>query len=125
DVAARVGGKKASRSAVEIGDRRLNLGEARLFAYAIGVDFIDLPHDKSAFAPRARVWRHGLNQDAEPTGRKPRFVLAFARRRQAEIFFQGAALLRRASKTKDRFRQMRIASEGAVGRRHVRLGIEP
>ena len=50
DIAVGVGGEETSRRAVEIGDRRLHLGEARLLARAVLGDLVDLPHRERAFA---------------------------------------------------------------------------
>ena len=52
-------------------------------------------------------------------------LLALSRRRQAELLFQAAGLLRRASETEDRLGEMRVAAKGAVGRRHRGFPIEP
>ena len=125
DRAVGIGGEEAGRRAVEIGDRRLHLGEARLLARAVHGDLIDLPHRERAFAARARVGRHGLDRNAEPARRDARLlVLPFAGRRQAELFLQAAALLRRARQAKDRFGKMRVAGKGAVRRRHARVQVE-
>src|SRR6516165_2877962 len=125
DIAVNISGKEAGWRAVQIGNRRLYLGEARFLARAILRDLIDQPHYESAFAARARIGRHRLHRDAEPARSNACLVLALARRRQAELLLQAAALLRRAGKTKDRFREMRIAGEGAVRRRHARVWSKP
>ena len=124
DIAVGVGGEEAGRRTVEIGDRRLHLGEARLLAGAVEGDLIDLPHGERALAAGARVWRHRLDRDAEPARRNGAILLALSRRRQAELLFQAAALLRRAGETKDRLGEMRVAAEGAVGRRHGGFSVE-
>ena len=50
DIAVGVGGEETGRRAVEIGDRRLHLGEARLGPRTLQCDLIDLPHDERALA---------------------------------------------------------------------------
>src|SRR5581483_11454568 len=117
-------GEESGRSAVEIGDRGLHLGEALFFAGALVRDLVDLPDGERAFAARARIRRHGLHRDAEPARDDGGVLLALTRRRQAELLLQGAALLRRAGKAEDRLGEMRVAAEGAIRRRHRRFGIE-
>ena len=124
DGAVGVGGEEAGRRAVEIGDGRLHLGEACLLARAVHGDLIDLPHGERAFAARARVGRHRLHGDAEPARRDACLFLGFAGRRQAEFLLEAPPLLRRAGKAEDALGKMRVAGEGAVGRRHIRFGLE-
>ncbi len=50
DIAIGVGGEEAGRRAVEIGDRRLHFGEARLGAGALERNLVDLPHHEPALA---------------------------------------------------------------------------
>src|SRR5262249_56471295 len=65
DIAVNIGGEEAGWRAVQIGNRRLYLGEVRFLARAILRDLIDQPHHESAFAARARIGRHRLHRDAE------------------------------------------------------------
>ena len=126
DIAVGVGGEETGRRAVQISDRRLQLGEARLFPHPLHGDLIDLPHDQRAVAARPRIGRHGLDRDAKPARAKVCLLLfAFARRGQAELLLQAAALLSRAREPKDRLGEMRVAGKGAVRRGHAaRFGIE-
>ena len=125
DVAVGAGGEEAGRRVVEIVDGRLHLGEVRLLAGAVLGDLVHLPDDERALAPRTRVRRHGLDRDAEPARADAGLVLDLAGRRQPELFLETAALLRGAGEPEDRLGEMRIAAEGAVGRRHGGIGIEP
>ena len=71
DRAVGIGGEEAGRRAVEIGDGRLHLGEARLLARAVHGDLVDLPHGERTLAAGARIGRHRLHRDAEPARRDP------------------------------------------------------
>src|SRR4029453_1437616 len=93
----------------------LYLGEVRFLARAVLRDLVELPHDESSLAARARIGGHRLHRDAEPARSNPRLVLPLAGWRQAELFLQAAALLCRAGEAKNRLPQMRIAGERAVG----------
>ena len=123
DIADGIGGEEPGRRVVEIGDRRLNLGEACFFAGAILGDLIDLPNGQCALAARARLCRHRLHRDAEPA-RHDSSLVALPRRRKPELLSQAAALLRGAGETENDLGQIRIAAEGAVGRGHGSVGIE-
>src|SRR4029078_2369312 len=101
DVTLCVGSEEACRSAVEVSDCRLHLGEVRLVARTLLCDLVEWPHNKIALASSPWIGRHRLHRDAEPPRSNPRLVL-IAGWRQAELLFQAVALLCPARGAKNR-----------------------